>query len=142
MKPVSTISTPIDRYENGSFQKLEDQLAVEEPLEIKIKYSEEGSIVEKNISVTMRTPGNDDELACGFLFTEGIIKNSAEIKSVTQNSENSICIQLNENIKPAENKLERNFILLPVAVCVEKLPLMQLLRFRISRSPINSKYRS
>lgn len=57
MKPVSTISTPIDRYENGSFQKLEDQLAVEEPLEIKIKYSEEGSIVEKNISVTMRTPG-------------------------------------------------------------------------------------
>lgn len=109
MKPVSTISTPIDRYENGSFQKLEDQLAVEEPLEIKIKYSEEGSIVEKNISVTMRTPGNDDELACGFLFTEGIIKNSAEIKSVTQNSENSICIQLNENIKPSENKLERNF---------------------------------
>ncbi len=109
MKPVSTISTSIVRYENGRLQNLEDQLAIEEPLEIKMKFHSDGRQTEKNVSITMRTPGNDDELACGFLFTEGIIRNSDDIQGVTQYSENSISIELNENIKPIENKLERNF---------------------------------
>jgi FdhD protein len=109
MNPVSTISTSIVRYENGRLQNLDDQLAIEEPLEIKMKYLSEGRQIEKNVSITMRTPGNDDELACGFLFTEGIIRNSDDIKGATQYSENSISIELNENIKPIENKLERNF---------------------------------
>lgn len=50
-----------------------DDVSVEEPLEIKILYRDGTKEVNKNISVTMRTPGNDAELAAGFLFTEGII---------------------------------------------------------------------
>lgn len=49
-------------------------LAVEQPLEIKILYGTEDNRHLKNISVTMCTPGHDEELATGFLFTEGIIK--------------------------------------------------------------------
>ena len=59
----------------------EDILAVEEPLEIRITYGLLDSRTEKNISVTMRTPGNDAELAIGFLFTEGIIKETVKSTS-------------------------------------------------------------
>lgn len=51
-----------------------DQIVVEEPLEILING--------RHLSVTMRTPGNDEELAAGFLLTEGIIRGPAEIRSI------------------------------------------------------------
>ncbi|MEQ9412835.1 MAG: formate dehydrogenase accessory sulfurtransferase FdhD, partial [Cyclobacteriaceae bacterium] len=50
-----------------------DLMAVEEPLEIRIGYGALGERQQKSLSVTMRTPGHDYELATGFLFTEGII---------------------------------------------------------------------
>ncbi len=50
-----------------------DQLAVEEPLEILVCFRRKGLLVRKPISITMRTPGMDEELAIGFLYTEGII---------------------------------------------------------------------
>ena len=109
MKSNSTITIQVDRFENGISQKKDDILAIEEPLEIKMKYNSGQAMIEKNLSITMRTPGNDDELASGFLFTEGIIKNTDEIKSIKQYSENSISVELNENVRPVENKLERNF---------------------------------
>ena len=46
----------------------DDELAVEDPLEIHVRYDSEGIPVQKCISVTMRTPGNDEELGVGFLF--------------------------------------------------------------------------
>ena len=55
-------------------EQTDDLLAVEEPLETRIIYSEDQIIKEKSVSITMRTPGNDFELSAGFLFTEGIIK--------------------------------------------------------------------
>jgi FdhD protein len=59
-----------------------DRLAVEEPLEIQLCYGPAESRATKSISVTMRTPGNDLELAVGFLFTEGVIKDPADIQSL------------------------------------------------------------
>lgn len=54
-------------------------MAVEEPLAIEIAYEEAGENVEKRLAVIRRTPGNDEELAMGFLFGEGLIAERAEV---------------------------------------------------------------
>jgi FdhD protein len=61
------------RAENGIPGAREDAVAVEEPLEIQLGYEKKGVRTNRSVSVTMRTPGSDRELAAGFLFTEGII---------------------------------------------------------------------
>jgi FdhD protein len=88
-----------------------DKVAVEDPLEIQLEYSTQTGRMQKNIAVTMRTPGNDEELAAGFLFTEGIIKNKAAIKEIKQRpvDENRLLIILQENIQPILSNAARNF---------------------------------
>ena len=72
----------IERIGEGA-GTLEDVVATEEPLEVRLAYSRpDGGRAEKSISVTMRTPGHDGELAVGFLYTEGIIRSKADIESV------------------------------------------------------------
>ena len=90
---------------------VEDELAVEEPLEIQVKYIIEGKPIKKSISVTMRTPGNDEELAAGFLFTEGIMKNRGQISSINSDlfDENKIVVSFAKNEKPLLQTAERNF---------------------------------
>ncbi|ROH97713.1 formate dehydrogenase accessory sulfurtransferase FdhD [Chryseobacterium daecheongense] len=101
--------------ESNSFPYTDD-ISVEEPLEIRVSYSAEGKKESKNISVTMRTPGNDAELAAGFLFTEGIISNREQIKEIyspqeecSRNSENIVIVELTEGIVPKLMKADRNF---------------------------------
>ncbi|MGD9563365.1 MAG: formate dehydrogenase accessory sulfurtransferase FdhD [Pyrinomonadaceae bacterium] len=69
---------------NGPAKGVNDTLAVEEPLEIRVGLSENGRRTHKAISITMRTPGDDAELAAGFLFTEGIIKAPSQIAQITR----------------------------------------------------------
>jgi FdhD protein len=58
----------------------DDVVATEEPLEIRLELDgADGERIERSISITMRTPGNDEELAIGFLFSEGIIKSSKDV---------------------------------------------------------------
>src|SRR5437868_5914747 len=65
-------TTEIWRYRAGSPpSSVRDQVAMEEPLEIRVK--------NRAISITMRTPGHDEELAAGFLLTEGVIRDRADI---------------------------------------------------------------
>lgn len=71
--PVKT--TRITKWQNGSLHSADDMLAVEEPLEIKAAFDNGNEYTLKNISITMRTPGHDEELALGFLFTEAVLKN-------------------------------------------------------------------
>ena len=59
-----------------------DQLATEEPLEIRLGYEAGGQRTHRTLSVTMRTPGHDEELAAGFLLTEGIIHEKADLLGV------------------------------------------------------------
>jgi FdhD protein len=105
----ATIKLPIIRENHNESVEITDLLAVEEPLEISMILSEDGKRVKKNISVTMRTPGNDRELAAGFLFTEGIIKSKDQIKGFTQNSDNEIQIEMNEGLKIDLKRIERHF---------------------------------
>ncbi len=81
MKPASAIfEITVRRVESGSDERdLADVLAVEEPLEIRLGFPDG---THKAISITMRTPGEDADLAAGFLFTEGIIKSPDQIKQI------------------------------------------------------------
>lgn len=93
-----------------------DELAAEEPLEIRIVYGENHQRETKNISVTMRTPGCDAELALGFLFTEGIIKSAKDAVAVEhcfiacqENRQNVIQVSLNPGVQPNLHNTDRNF---------------------------------
>ena len=92
----------------------EDVLAIEEPLEIRMTYGPSDKRITKNISVTMRTPGNDMELACGFLFTEGIIQSFSQIESIAHfnsllNPENIVVASIKPEVVFDLSKLDRNF---------------------------------
>jgi len=93
-----------------------DALAIEEPLEIRLEYGAENERTVQNVSVTMRTPGNDVELAIGFLFTEGIIKDQLDIDEAghvfiacAENKENVILVKLKPGAIPNLQNAERNF---------------------------------
>ncbi len=95
----------------------DDLLAVEEPLEIRLGYGPVSARCQQSISVTMRTPGHDFELALGFLFAEGIIRNYEEVVSIkycqntdtTDAKENIVRVELLPNIPVDMQKLQRNF---------------------------------
>lgn len=75
--PVSPIA--ITRINAGASSAADDILVTEEPLEIRLGYGPLDAREEMRLSVTMRTPGHDEELALGFLFTEGIIDEPAQV---------------------------------------------------------------
>lgn len=107
----------ITKYNNGVFENTSDLLAMEEPLEIRIGFGSVNEREQRNISVTMRTPGNDFELALGFLFTEGIINSVNQIKQIKYctdlksklENNNIVRVELNENTLFDFAKLQRNF---------------------------------
>ena len=63
----------IDSVQGADFDRRRDVVAVEEPLELQVSTPDARGAAAKSVSITMRTPGNDAELATGFLFSEGII---------------------------------------------------------------------
>jgi FdhD protein len=98
--------TQVTEWHEGCIRPLQDPLAAEEPLEIRID--------DKPIAVTMRTPGHDLELAAGFLLTEGIIDSSeqiVELRALEPNngtSSNGVRVHLND-VPIGSISLERNF---------------------------------
>lgn len=111
METSSIISHKIVRINGHNAEELDDQLAVEEPLEIQIAFQSEGRKERKSISVTMRTPGNDHELASGFLFTEGIINSKSQIDGIAHSpfDENRVVITFSAGFEPKLGSLDRNF---------------------------------
>ena len=128
MKAAPGISTTAIRrisVENGDADA-DDVLAVEEPLEIRVGSYQNGKLTHKAISITMRTPGEDAELAVGFLFTEGILTSTDQIKEIRHcglrvgrarglidraaalNS-NTIRVDLSEGVDIDLKRLERHF---------------------------------
>jgi len=107
-------------------ERFEDILAVEEPLEIRLGLPKNGRLEHRAISITMRTPGEDADLAAGFLFTEGIIRKPEQIKQmrhcglkirkqagvidrVAALNSNTIRVDLNEGVDVDLKRLERHF---------------------------------
>jgi FdhD protein len=106
----------ITRLKNDSVSNVDDLLAVEEPMQIKLLYWQDDEPVDTNISITMRTPGHEFELAVGFLFTEGIVSEPAHIDSVSyckkalsEGKENVVKVMLKKNAPVQLPHAERNF---------------------------------
>ena len=102
--------TEVHRLEGQKLSLQPDFVAVEEPLEIKLLVGD--STAAQPISVTMRTPGNDESLALGFLFTEGIIKHSNDVQSIHVAEDpygNALTVQLKSHVTVDLAKLERHF---------------------------------
>jgi len=102
----AAIPTKVSRYQAGRFSMKRDLLVVEEPLEIRI--------AGQSLTVTMRTPGNDFELAAGLLFAEGILREARDIESITycvdeRQEYNVLSVELRPWVTPDLSGSARNF---------------------------------
>ena len=106
------------RKVNGDKQlETEDSVAVEEPLEIQLSAAAPQAAAAKSISITMRTPGHDAELALGFLFTEGIIQSIEQVAAVAHvgpvdadsGLQNTIRVEVRPDVRIDLDRLQRHF---------------------------------
>lgn len=101
---------PLLRLRDGQRHAVDDQLAVEEPLEIRLGYTDaRKGRVHKSVAITMRTPGDDIALALGFLHAESIIHDVALIDSVDDSGENVLRLELHPEVRLDPIRLERHF---------------------------------
>ncbi|MDB3894771.1 formate dehydrogenase accessory sulfurtransferase FdhD [Candidatus Pelagibacter sp.] len=106
------------KFSSRKFENLEDLVSIEEPLEISLKFKEHDIWIFQNLSITMRTPGNDEDLVRGFLFNEQIILNIKDIKSIENygdkvgqyNIQNKILATLNNSQNVNIAKIKRDFL--------------------------------
>ncbi len=111
----SVSSAKIIKVAKQGQENVPDLVAIEEPLE-RLGIGSLNQREQFSLSVTMRTPGHDKELAIGFLFTEGIISDISEVNSIEycktvkpEEEENVIRIELSPKVKVDEEKLSRHF---------------------------------
>lgn len=104
------------RYGDRQAARAEDCVATEEPLEIRLGFAIRGKPAQKSISVTMRTPGHDRELAAGFLFGESMIASAADIERFEwaaddeeKPSGNVLRVHLAEHVEVDTKALTRHF---------------------------------
>ena len=108
----------VSKFKNNELKESIDQISIEEPLEIIIKYKENNTWIQNTISVTMRTPGDDKNLITGFLFNEKIIENINYIEDIQSignpvgkyNLDNKIIVTLNNSKNIDIDKIKRNFL--------------------------------
>lgn len=72
----------VDKISASGMESRDDALAVEEPLEIRLAHWKDGKLAELSLSITMRTPGHDEELAAGFLLGEGIVTGASDLVKI------------------------------------------------------------
>ncbi len=108
----------ITRLRVSNKQEVQDNISVEEPLEMLLKFKIKDKWNTENISITMRTPGNDEDLISGFLYNERIIENINEIEKVEKkgeivgdyNLQNRIEATINNTKNLDIGKIKRNFV--------------------------------
>lgn len=118
-EPASEILRVGARKVTGvSTDDFEDVLSVEEPLEIRLTATVGGKMLTRPVAITMRTPGEDRDLAAGFLFTEGIISNIEQIEKVVSDECNVIEVTLHSDVAVAASVFERHsFVASSCGVC-------------------------
>jgi len=106
------------KYKSNKLNNFDDHISIEEPLEIALKYKDKDIWIDKTISVTMRTPGDDEDLVRGFLFNEKIIDKLdyiEKIESAGKTTEqydlkNKITVTINNSENIDIDKIKRNFL--------------------------------
>ena len=106
------------KYSSKKFENVDDLISIEEPLEISLKYKEQDKWIKQTLLITMRTPGNDEDLVRGFLFNEQIIKSINDIESIETYGnkvgqykiQNKIMATLNNSENINISKIKRDFI--------------------------------
>lgn len=110
--PGSKTKATVWVVENGKVRSRSDQLATEEPLEIRLVSPH------KTVAVTMRTPGADFELTAGFLYSEGVVSRREDIDRISycvdpdvdgEQRYNIVNVKLKEGLSPDLQPLERHF---------------------------------
>jgi len=109
----------ISKYKNNKLDNVEDYISIEEPLEINLKYKEGKDWKKENLSITMRTPGDDENLSVGFLYNEQIITDINWIEKIESYGENNgqydfknkILITLNNSDNVNISQVKRNFLM-------------------------------
>ena len=76
------IKYKVIKLKNNNTEEIKDSVSIEEPLEMILKFMKNGKWQTENISITMRTPGNDEDLIAGFLYNEKIVDNIEQIKKI------------------------------------------------------------
>ena len=112
------VNMAVERWSGSDVLHDQDLLAVEEALEIRLVYGATHRRTRKTISVTMRTPGNDLDLAIGFLFAEGLVRCPEDVQSIQHcgppagslQLRNVVRIELRSEAKIDTTGLERNFL--------------------------------
>ena len=108
----------VSKYKNFKIQEVKDSVSIEEPLEMRLKFKKNSKWETQNNSITMRTPGNEEDLIRGFLFNERIIENLNQIETTEQKGDDVGDYNLKNTIEATINnienldieKLKRNFL--------------------------------
>ena len=106
------------KFNSKKFESIDDLISIEEPLEISLKYKDEDNWITQNLSITMRTPGDDENLMRGFLFNEQIVQDIKDIDSIESygkkvgqyNIQNKILATLNNSQNVNISKIKRDFL--------------------------------
>ena len=112
----SQVPRRVRRFEAMESTIRDDFVATEEPLELRIHWQEHGRLNRKSVAVTMRTPGNDFELAAGFLYSEAVIESLDEVADISycldadvEQSQNVVSVTLRPGVSFDLSRIERNF---------------------------------
>jgi FdhD protein len=113
---AAAVPAPVQKVDGHHVHAQADVLAVEEPLEIRLRFGDARARRQRAVSVTMRTPGHDLELAVGFLWTEGILADPEQLQQVrhcgppgTAGHPNVVRVELQPGAAVELDRLERHF---------------------------------
>ena len=112
------IKYDVIKLKNSSIEEIKDFVSIEEPVEMNLKYNLNGKLITEHLSITMRTPGHDEDLIAGFLFNERIVESFSEIENIEKigekvgdfNIQNKIVATINNTKNIDIEKVKRNFI--------------------------------
>ena len=108
----------VNKFKSDTHEEKDDLISIEEPLEISLKFEKENKTITQLLSITMRTPGQDEDLVRGFLYNEQIIKDIKHISSIEKfgdkvgqyNIQNKIRVTLNDSSNVDITKIKRDFL--------------------------------